>query len=244
MTRAILTLGVFIICCTTIGNAQNLVYKLREPIKKTTARPPVLFILHGYGSNEEDLFDLAQTLDERLTVISLRAPLTIAEGSYCWYTLGRDNNNKLTYNYEEARLAKRQLMAFIRSVCKTMQLDSTKVFLMGFSQGAMMSYDLALSYPGKIRGVMALSGRLMEESKPLSNSPALLNTSFFIAHGTEDERIAVTEAEKAAAYFKAKGVKDLEFKTYAMQHVLNGKELIDIRAWLSKHLNLFASSSK
>jgi phospholipase/carboxylesterase len=231
-------------CFTTLGFGQNMVYKLREPLKKTNQRPPVLFILHGYGSNEEDLFDLAQTMDEHFTILSLRAPILLAEGSYCWYTLGRDQNNTLTYNYEEVKAAKKQVMAFIRSVYNTMTLDSTQVFLLGFSQGAMMAYDLALSFPGKIKGVLALSGRLMEESKPKSILPALLNTCFFIAHGSEDERIPITEAEKSAAYLKNKGVKDLEYKTYAMQHVLNGKEVIDIRAWLKKHLQKPAQTSK
>jgi len=230
--------------CTPLAKGQKWVYKLREPLKKTSQRPPVLFILHGYGSNEEDLFDLAQTLDERLTVLSLRAPIELAQGSYCWYTLGRDQNNTLTYNYEEARSAKKQVMAFIQSLCQSMQLDSAQVFLMGFSQGAMMSYDLALSYPGKIKGVLALSGRLIEESKPKSIAPALLNTGFFIAHGSEDERIPPSEAEKAVAYLKSKGIKDIEYIVYPMQHVLNGKELIDLRAWLSKHLKKPAEAAK
>ncbi|MBL7901472.1 MAG: prolyl oligopeptidase family serine peptidase [Bacteroidia bacterium] len=230
--------------CTPLAKGQKWVYKLREPLKKTSQRPPVLFILHGYGSNEEDLFDLAQTLDERLTVLSLRAPIELAQGSYCWYTLGRDQNNTLTYNYEEARSAKKQVMAFIQSLCQSMQLDSAQVFLMGFSQGAMMSYDLALSYPGKIKGVLALSGRLIEESKPKSIAPALLNTGFFIAHGSEDERIPPAEAEKAVAYLKSKGIKDIEYIVYPMQHVLNGKELIDLRAWLSKHLKKPAEAAK
>ena len=245
MKRLLGSISIFIFCFWyTSGTSQNIVYKVREPLKKTEVRSPVLFILHGYGSNEEDLFDLAQTLDERLTILSLRAPIALAEGSFCWYTLGRDNNNTLTYNYEEVLLTKKLLMGFIQSVCKTMNLDSTQIFLMGFSQGAMMSYDLVLSFPGKIKGVLALSGRLMEESKPKSTKPALLNATFFIAHGTEDVRIMPSEAEKAVAYLKNKGVKEVEYKTYAMQHVLNGKEIIDIRAWLSKQLKKPAEPAK
>lgn len=242
--RLYLIVWCLFVFCIPLAKGQNWTYKLREPIKKTSPRPAVVFILHGYGSNEEDLFDLAQTLDERLTILSLRAPVELAQGSFCWYTLGRDKNNNLTYNYEEVKWAKKQLMAFIQSVCISMKLDSSQVFLMGFSQGAMMSYDLALSYPGKIKGVLALSGRLMEESKPKSVSPALSNTCFFIAHGSEDERIPPSEAEKAAAYLKSKGIKEIEHRVYPMQHVLNGKEIIDIRAWLSKHLKKPAEALK
>ncbi|MCU0360640.1 MAG: prolyl oligopeptidase family serine peptidase [Bacteroidia bacterium] len=237
MKRYFAALCIVVFClCSTSGKSQEMVYKLREPLKKTNQRAPVLFILHGYGSNEEDLFDLAKTLDEHLSIFSLRAPILLAQGSYCWYNLARDQNNTLIYNYKEVTLAKKQIMTFIQSVCATMKLDSSQVFLLGFSQGAMMSYDLALAFPGKIKGVLALSGRLMEESKPKSNSPAALNTCFFIAHGTEDERIPATEAEKAVTYLKSKGVNDLEYKIYPMQHVLNGKEISDIRIWLSKHL--------
>lgn len=237
MRPLVVTLVFFCCLCLNKGYSQTIYYKLRDPLKKSEQRSPVLFILHGYGSNEEDLFDLAQTFDNRLTVLSLRAPLTLAEGSYCWYSLSRDQNNVLTYNYTEADRAKKQLMTFIRSICKSMKLDSTQIFLLGFSQGAMMSYDLALSYPGKFKGVLALSGRLMEESKPKTTSPAMGSTHYFIAHGSEDERIPLAEAEKAVRYLRSKGVKNIENKTYAMQHVLNGKEIIDIRTWLSQQLN-------
>ena len=235
----------FFICLTFgitgIVSAQktetDLVYKIKKATVES-ARPPVLFLLHGFGSNEEDLFDLSATMDGRFTVVSLRAPLALDNGGFAWYHLERTPDNKLKYDYSEAKLTREKLWSFIQKMCREFKLDSTAVYLLGFSQGAILSYDIALSKPGKIRGVLALSGRLMDQSKEQTNKWTLLKaTAFFIAHGNFDERIPPIEAETARDFLKQKGMEEIEFHTYNMQHVLNGQELNDIRAWLKKQLN-------
>jgi len=63
----------------------SLEYKIREP-KIPTDNPPLLILLHGYGSNEDDLFSFAPELPEEFLIISARAPLTLGVDSYAWYT--------------------------------------------------------------------------------------------------------------------------------------------------------------
>ena len=214
----------------------DLVYKVKEPTKKTT-NPPVLILLHGYGSNEEDLFDLANTFDERFITFSLRAPRALQENGFCWYTLGDGPNRSLKYDYKEAKQSSEKVLNFIKKACRAYQLDSSSVFLLGFSQGAILSYDIALSSPGKIKGVMALSGRLMVESKTRCSNWALMNkTWFFIAHGNFDNVIQAKESENAATFLKSKGLKNVSYQSYDMQHSINGKELNDMKSWLSKAL--------
>ena len=58
-------------------------YKLRKPLKKE-ATTPILFLLHGYGSHEEDLFSFANYLPEEYLIISLRAPLSLGFGGFAW----------------------------------------------------------------------------------------------------------------------------------------------------------------
>src|SRR5256885_2012206 len=67
-----------------MGSAKSLVHLVRSP-QIQTDKPPVLFLLHGIGSNEYDLFGLAQILDPRWQVISVRAPLTLQPDSYAWF---------------------------------------------------------------------------------------------------------------------------------------------------------------
>ncbi|HQQ93124.1 MAG TPA: phospholipase [Bacteroidia bacterium] len=215
----------------------NFEYKIRKASPELKDAP-LLVMLHGYGSNEDDLFDLASTLDPRFTVISLRAPMALNFGGYGWYHLERKPDKTLLFDYKEAADSRNKVMRFIRTCCRELKLDSNRVFLLGFSQGTMMSYDIALSYPGRIAGVCALSGRLVEESKQqCKNIKALQTTAFFIAHGTEDEIIPFKEAGLARDFLKSKGVISIEYNTYTMQHVLNGQEIIALRDWLKRQLD-------
>ena len=194
--------------------------------------------MHGYGSNEEDLFDLALTLDKRFKVFSLRAPIAMDNGGFAWYPLQRDIQKGISYDYKQARESVRLVKAWISKTCKAQQLDSNRVYLMGFSQGSMMAYDLALSYPGRIKGLLALSGKLMPESrKQLKPGTTLSALSVFIGHGSQDNLIPESEANSAFQFFKQAGTLDLEQKSYPILHSINGKEVEDIRAFLLRQLD-------
>ncbi|PBQ33114.1 hypothetical protein CNR22_15445 [Sphingobacteriaceae bacterium] len=215
----------------------TLTYSVHLPSKKT-AKTPVLILLHGYGSNESDLFDLAKTMDPKFITFSLRAPNDSKEQGYCWYELDRFPNGDFKYDYKQAEVSRAKILSFISNACRAYQLDSTQVFLLGFSQGTIMSYDIALHSPQKIKGIVALSGRLMEESKlQKTNLMQLKKIKFFIGHGTSDNVIKLTEAEKASAFLKEKGVSQIIYKTYEMPHSVSGNELNDLRSWLTKALS-------
>ena len=212
----------------------TLTYSVNLPSKKET-KIPVLILLHGYGSNETDLFDLAKAFDPRFITFSLRAPNQISESGYCWYPMDFLADGQFKYEYQNAKSSRSKILSFISNACKAYHLDSTRVFLLGFSQGAIMSYDIALSSPDKIKGIMALSGRLLEESKQIkTNLAQLAKVKVFIAHGNSDNTIKIVEAERANTFFKEKQITDLTFKNYEMTHAISGKELNDIKVWLVK----------
>jgi phospholipase/carboxylesterase len=213
----------------------ELTYSVYPSKLKTNA--PVMIFLHGYGSNEADLFDISKALDERFITFSLRAPLNAKEVGYCWYDLNFLPNKQITSNYTQAKESRTKILSFISSACKVYKADSTKVFLMGFSQGAIMAYDLALNDPKKIAGIMALSGKLLEDSKAAKlDTAAVAKVKFFIAHGYSDNIIDIKEAQKANDFLKEKKIRDLVYKNYEMSHALSGAELNDIKAWLKKAL--------
>lgn len=214
----------------------SLTYSVHLPAKKT-AKTPVLILLHGYGSNESDLFELAKTMDSRFTTFSLRAPNDSKEQGFCWYELDRLPNGDFKYDYKQAEASRVKILSFISNACKSYHLDSTQVFLLGFSQGTIMSYDIVLHSPQKVKGVIALSGRLMEESKlQKTNLAQLSKIKFFIGHGNSDNVIKLAEAEKASAFLKEKGVDKITYKTYEMPHSVSGNELNDLRSWLTAAL--------
>ncbi len=228
------------ICLSNLAFAQkintDLVYLVHP--SKAKSNPPVLVLLHGYGSNESDLFEISNALDNRFLIFSIRAPFAGKEIGYSWYDLDFLPNKEITANYKQLKESKAKVLSFISNACKAYMADSTKVFLMGFSQGAIIGYDIALTNPKKINGVLALSGKLLEDTKTAKlDAKAIANLKFFIAHGFSDNVISIKEAEKANEFLKTKAIKDVVYKNYEMPHSLSGDELNDIKKWLIKQLS-------
>jgi phospholipase/carboxylesterase len=212
-----------------------LVYSV-NPSNGVDKRPPLLILLHGYGSNESDLFDLAKAFDPRFITIALRGPNAIGGGGFNWYEL-RGETGQRKYTYSEAVKSRKLILDFISQACRAFQADSNRVFIMGFSQGAIMCYELALAAPGKIFGIVPMSGRLMDESRALKTDwNKLAELRVFIAHGTSDNVIPIDESQKADAFFKEHKLKHLSFQKYEMMHTISGAELNDLKRWFSKAL--------
>src|SRR5258708_18018051 len=111
-----------------------------------TSTPPLLLLLHGVGSNEHDLFALAPFLDERFLIISVRAPNTQAPGSYAWFEVDFTPQGPVI-NPAQAEASRKALIAFLAQPLPTHNADPKQVYLMRFSQGAIMSASVALTRP-------------------------------------------------------------------------------------------------
>ena len=123
-----------------------------------TEKAPVIIMLHGYGSNENDLFSFAGELPEEYLIVSAKAPLAMQPYGNAWYEINFDaSQNKFT-NDEQAIESRELIVKFIDEVVENYHADPEQVILLGFSQGAILSYAVALSYPEKINKVVALSG--------------------------------------------------------------------------------------
>jgi phospholipase/carboxylesterase len=112
----------------------SLQYIVREPkiIKENTS---LLILLHGYGSNEEDLFSFASELPEDLIIVSARAPQTLGYGSYSWYTIHFNSPQGKFSDMPEAIKSRETIAVFIDEVQQKYGISPKKTFLLGFSQG-------------------------------------------------------------------------------------------------------------
>jgi phospholipase/carboxylesterase len=212
----------------------NLTYSISQPTEKLKSNP-LLIVMHGYGSNENNLFDLAKLLNPKFFVASLRGAKALGGDGYCWFKIERLANKQIKYDYKEAEESRSKIVDFIRALCKTYKADSNHVYLMGFSQGAIMSYDILLKSNFKVKGIMALSGRLMNESAENYNH-LTSNARVFVAHGSQDEVLDISELTKVSNFFKKKIVEQLTLKTYAMPHTISDEEVMDIKLWLNQNL--------
>lgn len=211
----------------------SLEYKIREPKIKLDKNPLVL-LLHGYGSNEEDLFSFAADLPEEYYIISARAPYNMQYGAYAWYAINFDaDENKFSDN-QQAIISRDLIARFIDELIQKYPVNAKNVTLVGFSQGSILSYAIALSHPDKVQRVVALSGYVSEpilEENYLQNNFTKLKV--FHSHGTVDQVIPVEWARKTKPFLDKLGIQSI-YKEYPIGHGVAPQNFYDFKNWLQE----------
>ena len=212
----------------------SLHYLVREP-KIKLEKNPLLLLLHGYGSNEEDLFSFASELPENYFVISVRAPYDLQFGSYAWYAINFDADENKFSDHEQAKKSRDSIASFLTELTDNYPIDKDNITLIGFSQGTILSYAVALSYPEKIKKVVALSGYLnMEIIKENFETNNFSNLKMFISHGTADQVIPVDWARKAAPILTNLGIENV-YTEYPIGHGVAQQNFYDFKKWLEEN---------
>lgn len=206
-------------------------YQIREP-KIKLDKNPLLLLLHGYGSNEEDLFSFATELPDEYYVIAARAPYDLQYGSYAWYAINFDaNQNKFSDN-EQAIKSRDLIVEFIDELVVNHAIDANQVTLLGFSQGSILSLAVALSYPQKVQKVIGLSGYLNENIlKENYQNNDFSNLEIFTSHGTVDQVIPVAWAKKTKPFLDQLSINSI-YKEYPIGHGISPHVFGDFTSWL------------
>ena len=211
----------------------NLDYLVREP-EQITSSTPILFMLHGYGSNEQDLFSFKEDLPKDWILVSFRAPKTTEFEGYSWFDIDFQNpENFIDKNQAEEAVS--TILQNIMAIINHYSLSEGKVHLCGFSQGGILSYALSLKNPDLFNKVAIMSA--FPEEKMLTDvvkdKKKLENLRFFISHGTDDAIIPIDWARKGAellydlsCYFS--------FREYMNGHGVNQKNYIDLMDFFAK----------
>lgn len=214
----------------------SLTHLVREPGRKELSPPPLLLLLHGIGSNEQDLFGLSPYLDERFLIVSVRAPVVMGAGAYGWFNI-EFTPQGMVADMEQAKRSLELLPGFLDELVETYGADDKCVYVAGFSQGAMMSLALALTRPEKIAAVVAMSGRFPTlalehdlDRKALGGMPVL------VTHGLYDPVLPVEEGRSIQKNLQTLPL-ELTYREYPMGHEVTLESLRDVSAWLSKTLD-------
>jgi phospholipase/carboxylesterase len=212
-----------------------LVHLVRQPIIEAGI-PPLLLLLHGIGSNEQDLFGLAPFLDKRFLIISVRAPNTLGPGSYVWFEVDFTPQGPVI-NPKQEEDSRKTLITFIKEAVTAYGVDPKQVYLMGFSQGAIMSASVALTRPELVAGAVLMSGRILPEIRPLiASSEELSGFPFLVVHGTADMVLPITYGRASYKFLSSLPV-DLTYHEYPMGHEVSQESLSDVTTWLAEQLD-------
>ncbi|MUP45837.1 alpha/beta fold hydrolase [Gramella sp. BOM4] len=213
----------------------SLQHLVRKP-KKDNPNPPVLILLHGYGSDENDLFSFADELPEELFIISAKAPYSMQPFGNAWYAIHWDNTDGKFSDDAQAITSRDTIRDFIDEVISHYEVDPGNVNLLGFSQGSILSYAVALSYPEKIRNVVALSGYVNKEIlKQGYENNDFSKLKFYCSHGSVDQVIPVEWARKNKPFLDSLGVENV-YSEFPVGHGVAPQNFYELREWFKARI--------
>jgi len=218
------------------GGAPSFAYLQAEP-RRTAGSPPLLLLLHGIGADENDLFPIATMLDPRFHVVSLRAPQTYVMG-YSWFSIDFLPSGEVRPHVDEALEALAALTEWLAEAPERFGTDPARTYVLGFSQGAMMSLGVLGTRPELLAGLVALSGRDPQALFPMRAPVAeIARVPLFVGHGLYDDVLPVEHGRRTRAAMEGV-IRDLTYHEYPVAHGVSDAEVRDVAAWLTAHLDV------
>jgi phospholipase/carboxylesterase len=214
---------------------------LVRPSTQGQGAPPLLLLFHGIGSNEEDLIGLEPYLDERFTIVSARAPHSYGYGGYAWFEIDWQPNG-IRIDRQQAVASRDLIVSFVGEAVAAYGADPARVYLLGFSQGAMMSGWVTLTEPELIAGAVLMSGRIPDEVRSQIAAPERLSGKpFLVTHGLMDQVLPIANGRASRDLLQQLPV-DLTYHEYPMAHEVSAQSLSDVVAWLSARLDTYPAT--
>ncbi|MGC1206185.1 MAG: alpha/beta fold hydrolase [Flavobacteriaceae bacterium] len=214
----------------------NTSLSLQHIIRKSTLteNAPLLILLHGYGSDENDLFSFAAELPQEFFIISVRAPYTMQPYGNTWYAINFDNEKGKWSNNEQAKQSRDLIARFIDEAIAAYPVNKNNVALLGFSQGCILSYAVALTYPEKVKNIVALSGYINQELFPDDiDKKDYANLDFYCSHGSVDQVIPVQWAQQTPSFLKKLNIK-YTYSEFPVGHGVAPQNFYELKEWLIK----------
>lgn len=206
---------------------------LYRPAAAETETPWLLVLMHGVGSNAQDLFGLADHVPADYHLLSLQAPFAMGGDAYAWFMFSVNADGSRTIDSAQEQHSRAVVAETIRLASEQLGVPAERVIVGGFSQGGIMSLSLLLTQPELMHGVCIWHSRLLPEVLPLQVAPAQLQgRNAWISHGTLDQVIPLRSAHAIRDHLQALPVTP-SYHEYPCQHNIHPQELHDSMQWLS-----------
>lgn len=196
---------------------------------------PILILAHGYGADQDDLFSLAGEFPDVFHVVAVRAPYDLPFGGAAWYSLGYEGD-KMMSDLAQAADSRDRLAECIRAAVEAYDADPQGVWLLGFSQGAILSYGILSKYPSLVRHYIPLSGYV----EPGVIDPSVRAHDYsavraLAMHGTQDPVIPIRAGRAVQDFLKDAGV-DFRYYEFPIGHGISAEGLVRVREWVEEGL--------
>ncbi len=212
----------------------SLDFVLRPSTLKENA--PLLIMLHGYGSDENDLFSFASELPEKLLIVSARGPYKMQPFGNAWYAINFDAEKGKWNDNEQAKQSVELISKFIDEVSKAYDVNKKNITLLGFSQGSILSYAVALTYPEKVKNIVALSGYVNKDILPNNlTDKDYSHLDFYCSHGSVDQVIPPDWARQTQPFLNTLNIKNT-YSEFPMGHGVAPQNFYEFKEWLQKRI--------
>jgi len=199
----------------------GLAYRYEAPVGP--GPHPTVVMLHGLYGSEDVMWVFRKTVPRPWFVVAPRAPVAERDG-YSWISNPIAEWPRLAA-FDPAVAA---LERFIKAMPRLYNADPDRIYLMGFSQGAALSYATVLQRPGLVRGVAGIVGFVPTPEGAIDGR--LADLPVFMAVGTEDVMVPHAIAMASADLIRRSGA-DLEVHEYHTGHKLTAEGMDDLRRW-------------
>lgn len=210
---------------------------LYRPAQEGTEQPWLLVLMHGVGSNAQDLFGLAEYVPPQYHVISLQAPNPMGPNAFAWFMFSVNPDGSRRINEAQERDSRALVAQTVQQASKQLGVPAERVIVGGFSQGGIMSLSLLLTQPELLGGICVWHSRLLPEVLSSQAPAAQLNKhSAWISHGTQDNVIPLSSAHAIRDHLQTLPV-NLTYKEYPCTHTIHPQELNDSMQWLAHRIS-------
>jgi phospholipase/carboxylesterase len=177
-------------------------------------------MLHGLGDSNEGYRWLPEVMRlPWMNYLLVNAPDEYY-GGYSWFNFGGDIAPGVRRS--------REFLFQLLDAQRAQGFPTEETTLGGFSQGCLMSIEVALRYPHLFAGIVGISGYVCNPATLLAEiSPAGRRQRVLMTHGTQDTMIRLADVARQAAALKAGGVQ-LEFHEFVKGHTIAGEQEISL----------------
>ena len=217
-----------------VNNTLSLHHVIRK--SNLTENAPLLIMFHGYGSDENDLFSFASELPEELFIISVKAPYPMQPFGNAWYAINFDADKGKWSDNDQAIVSRDLIAKFIDEALATYPVNKNNVTLLGFSQGTILSYVVALTYPEKVKNIIALSGYINKDIIPEDyETRDYSSLDFYCSHGSVDQVIPVDWARQTAPFLESLNIKH-KYSEFPVGHGVAPQNFYELKEWLMERI--------
>ena len=177
-----------------------------SPLSKNKPRQAII-LCHGYGGDGKDISMLAINWQRFLPDAIFLCPnapeiCTVNPQGYQWFDLTSENEEVI---FEKSLIAEKKLNEFLDQVLESFEIEPSNLALVGFSQGCMMSIQVALKRKKQINCLLGYSGKIINPihlSNNVNSKPKI-----FLMHGADDNIVSPNHLLEAKEFFSNQGIK-------------------------------------